>query len=174
MDENDARYLATFATWLARLPEDVLMLSQLLGDQSKSREARVRVASALNYLFKSLDLIDDGIESLGFLDDAFVLRVAVAQAELKGEPEGRLSEEAGILLEFLGDLAPRLHRYVKSIEGQAVRGRTAAAIVDGESLLADFRGDLAAWAARYEKPAFVQDERNLVKLRSFLASKLPA
>jgi len=34
-------------------------------------------------------------------------------------------------------------------------------------------GDVLAWANRYKAPQFEMDENNLVKVRSFLAAKLP-
>jgi dTDP-4-dehydrorhamnose reductase len=43
-------------------------------------EVKRYVTSGLNYIFKSLDLIPDGIDDLGFCDDAFVIRVAAALA----------------------------------------------------------------------------------------------
>jgi uncharacterized membrane protein YkvA (DUF1232 family) len=49
--------------------------------------ARRALASGLNYVFKSVDLIPDGIDDIGYLDDAFVLRVACAQVLAAGEGE---------------------------------------------------------------------------------------
>ena len=78
-------------------------------------------------------MIPDGLEDLGFIDDAFVLRVAAAQVS---ESE----RDAG------GVLAKR----------------------------ADFVREVAQWAAGYAAPTFARDARSLVKLRSFLATRLPA
>ena len=74
MSELNTRCLDAFPEWLKTLPEDAVALSLLLDDESLPEPARRRVAGSLNYLFKSLDLIPDGIEDLGFLDDAFVIR----------------------------------------------------------------------------------------------------
>ena len=69
---------------------------------------RVRrgAATALNYLFKSLDLIPDGLEEIGFVDDAFVFRVAAstvsaddAAADASGTL-GRLSGDAALVRDF--------------------------------------------------------------------------
>ena len=56
-------------------------------------------AGALTYLFKSPDLIPDGIEDLGFIDDAFVFRMAAAAA-IGFEPEAR-GKDHGTALERL-------------------------------------------------------------------------
>ena len=66
---------------------------------------RRHVVIALNYLFKSLDLIPDGIEDLGFIDDAFVFRAAAAFAKSEGgsgEVITRLAAEAELVRSFLG------------------------------------------------------------------------
>src|SRR3954471_2764028 len=78
MTTLDSRYLEAFPGWLRSLAEDAQKLAGLLEQGSASPSAQRGAASALNYLFKSLDLIPDGLEDLGFIDDAFVLRVAAA------------------------------------------------------------------------------------------------
>ena len=77
MSESDvAKYLDTFPNWLRNLGHDAEELSELLTESTVAQDAREAVAGGLNYLFKSLDLIPDGIDDIGYLDDAFVLRVA--------------------------------------------------------------------------------------------------
>ena len=76
MTELDTRCLDAFPQWIRSLAEDATALAQLLNTDSLPQEGRRFVAGGLNYVFKSLDLIPDGLEGLGFLDDAFVLRVA--------------------------------------------------------------------------------------------------
>src|SRR3954454_8618117 len=87
MSEVDTRCLDAFPEWLRSLGEDALALSAVVADGAQPEALRRRVAGALNYLFKSLDLIPDGIEDLGFLDDAFVFRVAAAAVQADGVPE---------------------------------------------------------------------------------------
>jgi uncharacterized membrane protein YkvA (DUF1232 family) len=80
MSELDSKCLDVFPTWLESLPEDARALTELLVDPSLPASVRVQAAAALNYVVKSIDLIPEGVEDLGFIDDAFVLRVAAANA----------------------------------------------------------------------------------------------
>ena len=85
MTDLQTRCLDTFPEWLRTLATDASDLAQVLTAQGTPESVRRYIAGGLNYLFKSLDLIPDGIEDLGFLDDAFVLRVASAfENEVKG------------------------------------------------------------------------------------------
>ena len=123
-----ARYLDMFPAWLRTLGEDAGALGGVVGGDG-NEEVRRYVASGLNYIFKSLDLIPDGIDDLGFCDDAFVIRVAAALA-VEAEPAaaegvvGRLAEEAKSVEDFLGDDYARLVTYVKGLRKGAARGRT--------------------------------------------------
>src|SRR5271170_7316452 len=102
MTELQTRCLDTFPEWLRALATDASDVSKLLSSATAPEGARRYVAGGLNYLFKSLDLIPDGIEDLGFLDDAFVLRVAAALAVADGgagQPDplvGRLAADAAL------------------------------------------------------------------------------
>src|SRR5512145_3566114 len=80
MSETQAKYLDTFPAWLRDLGHDAEDLAELLDEKGLDRDARESIVGGLNYLFKSLDLIPDGIDDIGYLDDAFVLRVAVKLA----------------------------------------------------------------------------------------------
>ena len=133
--------------------------------------------SALNYLFKSLDLIPDGLEDLGFIDDAFVLRVAAAQVA-QGERDtggvlAKLAQEAELISEFLGADYERLQRYVDKLGSGSARGRSVAQILEDAALRADFVAEVLQWAAGYTSPSFARDTRSLVKLKSFLGTRLP-
>lgn len=176
MSDVDELASETFGKWLRSLGDDTNALVSAVDDESISSEVRRPLAAALNYLFKSLDLIDDGIEGLGYMDDAFVLRVAAAKAQALGDLPAnvsRLAADADLIREALGDLAGRLDQFVKSLENGVVRGRSVEDIVEKASVREELIGDVRAWASRYSSPAFVMDEQGLVKLRSFLAAKLP-
>ena len=67
MSDVDTRCLDAFPEWLKTLPADVRSLTNRLDDADLSEEARCQLAGAVNYLFRSLDLIPDGIEELGTL-----------------------------------------------------------------------------------------------------------
>ncbi|HWO08922.1 MAG TPA: DUF1232 domain-containing protein, partial [Polyangiaceae bacterium] len=62
--------------------------------------------------------------------------------------------------------------YVSGLLELSVRGRNAASIASDASVRQEFFGELNAWAGQYVTPSFEHDEKNLVKLRSFLGTKL--
>jgi hypothetical protein len=139
---------------------------------------RRHVTAGLNYLFKSLDLIPDGIDDLGFLDDAFVLRVVAAHAvaETPASKEGvlgRLADDVAALKEFLGGDYARLDAYVVGLKKGAARGRTVDDIITDAAARNAFTSEVAAWAKDYQAPSFTRDTKTLVKLKSFLNAKLP-
>ncbi|MGH7269781.1 MAG: DUF1232 domain-containing protein, partial [Polyangiaceae bacterium] len=114
----DPRYLEVFPMWLRSLGEDAGAVGSAIAALGGDDDATRALVSGLNYIFKSLDLIPDGIDDLGFLDDAFVLRVACSLAagslpEDKGGALNRLSEDARAVQDFLGEDYPRLEGYVK-------------------------------------------------------------
>jgi len=178
----EARCLDAFPNWLRSLAEDARALSDVL-EQASAPTAQRKAAAALNYLFKSLDLIPDGLEDLGFIDDAFVVRAAAsavkeeAEGELSADATGalaRLAEEAELVREFLGAEYARLAKYVAALEQGSARGRSVSEILSNESVRGDFVREVKQWAGGYAVPGFSRDERNLVKLKSFLLAKLPA
>jgi Protein of unknown function (DUF1232). len=113
-------------------------------------EARRILAGALNYLFKSIDLIPDGIDDIGYLDDAFVLRVAAAHAVTAGHPsEGEvaaLAAGAALLRDFLDADYPRLERYVAGLRKVVARGRSVDAIVHEGSTRRELVEDVSGFA----------------------------
>jgi uncharacterized membrane protein YkvA (DUF1232 family) len=177
MTDLHNRCLDTFPEWLRTLASDATELSELLGSDL-SPDARRFVAGGLNYLFKSLDLIPDGIEDLGFLDDAFVLRVAASHAvRVSGAKDtpvlARLTSDAALVSELLGKDYARLERYVEGLTRGAARGRTVDEILTDESVRSAFLMELQSWSNGYSAPTFSRDEKNLIKLQSFLSAKLP-
>ena len=180
MTEIEKRCLDTFPEWLRALASDAADLSEALAAESLPEEVRRYAAGGLNYLFKSLDLIPDGIEDLGYLDDAFVLRVAAALAiaaapdlEEQSRALARLAGEAGLIRDLLGSDYARLETYVRRLKTGAARGRSVDEILGDESMRRDFLNEVSGWAKSYECPSFSRDEKNLVKLKSFLSAKLP-
>ena len=178
----EVRCLDAFPTWLRSLGDDARAFAVLLEAEGEGVAQR-RAAAALNYLFKSLDLIPDGLEDLGFIDDAFVVRAAAQalkhedEAALAADSSGsltRLAEEAELIQEFLGSEYGRLEKYVAGLEQGAARGRSVASVVTEPAVRAAFVAEVRQWADGYAAPSFSRDERNLVKLRAFLLAKLPA
>ena len=183
MSESDvAKYLDTFPNWLRNLGIDAEELSETLREQTVANDARETVAGGLNYLFKSLDLIPDGIDEIGYLDDAFVLRVAaeLASREDTGDASSdvlktlaRLSEEAEVVQGFLGEDYPRLEAYVRGLRNGAARGRSVDDIIQDDDVRKAFLSDVVGFAKSYESPAFSREEKNLIKLKAFFDAKLP-
>lgn len=177
MTELDDRCLDAFPNWLRTLGDDARVLASLVEANATSDGVRRQLTAALNYLFKSLDLIPDGIEDLGFIDDAFVFRVAASFAVAEGgshEALTRLKAEAALVQEFLGADYPRLERYVRGLATATVRGRSVDEIAKDPAVRAELVRELRGWADSYGAPTFARDVKNLVKLRSFLGTKLPS
>ncbi len=181
MTELHTRCLDTFPEWLRTLASDAGEMAQVLSATGVPDGARQYVAGGLNYLFKSLDLIPDGIEDLGYLDDAFVIRVSAALA-LADEPSAkdaapvlaRLAGDTKLVAELLGKDYARLEAYVKTLTRASARGRSVEEILRDEEIRRAFLHEVTGWAASYETPTFARDEKNLVKLTSVLGAKLPA
>lgn len=179
----DSRYLDAFPAWLKGLSSDACGLCSVLGHDAVASPARMCLAGALNYLFKSLDLIPDGIEDLGFVDDAFVFRVASAHA-VAADPTvsdkddtgtvKRLAEECEVVRAFLGEDFPRLEKFVRALGDSSVRGRSASDVITNVASREALIGDVEGWASSFQPPTFGREEKNLVKLRSFLGAKLPS
>src|SRR5688572_18022537 len=106
MTDVKERCLETFPSWLRTLAEDAEGLLGVLDVPESSEGVRRTAASGINYLFKSLDLVPDGIDDIGFLDDAFVLRVTAdliskEDASIgKREVVARLAGDTKLLREF--------------------------------------------------------------------------
>src|SRR5512141_2772412 len=88
MNATETRFLDTFPEPPPTLAAAASALGAIVADMESPAAVRRHAAAGLNYLFKSLDLIPDGIEDLGYLDDAFVVRVAAALA-IKSDPAAR-------------------------------------------------------------------------------------
>ena len=181
MSESLAKYLDTFAGWLRTLGEDAEKLGGLLEGSGVGQGARESIAGGLNYLFKSLDLIPDGIDDIGYLDDAFVLRVA-ADLAMTGDGDveaaqlkvlSPLANDCEVLREFLGKDYVRLESYVKGLRKGAARGRSVGDILGDDGVRADFISDVRGFAKTYETPGFSREEKNLIKLKAFFDAKLP-
>ena len=172
------KYLDVFPEWLRTLGEDAGALGDLVSTEGPpSEEVRRYVTSGLNYIFKSLDLIPDGIDDLGFCDDAFVIRVAASLA-VESEPAakngvvGRLADDARQVESFLEDDYARLVTYVKGLRKGAARGRTVEDIMSDVATRTAFVHEVAAWAKEYQVPSFTRDVKTLIKLKAFLSAKL--
>jgi hypothetical protein len=85
----------------------------------------------------------------------------------------RLAEEAKLVAELLGKDYSRLAKYADGLVTAAARGRTPDELVGDADVRQSFLAELEGWAQSYQSPSFSRDEKNLVKLTSFLSAKLP-
>jgi uncharacterized membrane protein YkvA (DUF1232 family) len=171
-DTDSTKYLDLFPGWLRELGRDAEALAALLEESAMPGPAREAIAGGINYLFKSLDLIPDGIDDIGYLDDAFVLRVAaeLAMREDTGDADaeklraiGRLANDCELLRDYLDKDYARLESYVTGLKKGSARGRTVDDILANESIRAEFLSDVRGFSKSYESPSFSREEKNLIK-----------
>ena len=177
--EVDARCLETFPNWLRSLGHDAEAMVDALNADATPVDARRSLAAGLNYVFKSVDLIPDGIDDIGYLDDAFVLRIAAAHAGVNGVDLATyptlqaLAADVELVKSFLGAEYHRLEVYVLGLKRSAARGRSVDDVLGGDAVRADFTADVKGFARSYAAPSFGKEEKNLIKLRAFFDAKLP-
>ena len=182
MSDSDSKFLEVFPLWLGTLGEDAERIAELIGESDLSENARRAIAGGINYLFKSLDLIPDGIDDIGYIDDAFVLRVAAELATRedlssvesdKLEVLNRLAGECEVVREFLADNYARLESYVMDLHKGAARGRSVTEILEDQQTRDEFISDVRGFRESYRSPSFAREEKNLIKLQAFFDAKLP-
>jgi uncharacterized membrane protein YkvA (DUF1232 family) len=174
----DPRYLEMFPQWLRSLGEDAAAVGDILAESAGDDAATRSLVAGVQYIFKTLDLIPDGVDDLGYMDDAFVLRVACALAvaarpDLKRGVIERLTDDARAVQSFLEADYVRLESYVEGLCKGAARGRTTDEIARSAEARKAFLTDVRQWSAAYQAPSFTRDPKTLIKLRAFLNTKLP-
>lgn len=183
MSDLNEKCLDTFPSWLRSLGEDVEAVLAAAESEGLDEDTKQQLIAGVNYLFKSLDLIPDGIDDIGYLDDAFVLRVASSLVVGPAiEPAGddkvaavaALAEQTALVKEFLGEENyERLVRYTKDLRQSSARGRPVTEIVENGDIWREFASEVRNFAKSYESPSFTREEKNLIKLRAFFDAKLP-
>jgi len=177
MDNSTREALNTLPEWLRSLADDLTGAAALLKDTELPDDLRLWVAGAVGYVFKSVDLIPDGIDDLGYLDDTFVLRVAAARAledhSTAPDPLPQLAAGTALIRALLGNDYARLEDFVSGLRISVVRGKSPADIVQEVTVAEQVCEDVAAFGRSYVVPPFAQDERTIIKLKSFLSAKLP-
>jgi uncharacterized membrane protein YkvA (DUF1232 family) len=183
MTDLDDKCLDTFPLWLRSLGEDVEAVLAAAEVPGLDPDVKRQLVAGVNYLFKSLDLIPDGIDDIGYLDDAFVLRVVSSQVPRDALAPGgddrmaavaALAEQTGLVTEFLGEETfERLIRYVRDLRASSARGRSVEDILGSAEVWREFASEVRSFSRSYESPAFSREEKNLFKLRAFFVAKLP-
>jgi len=183
MSDLENKCLDTFPNWLRSLGDDVETLLAVAAVESIDSKVRGQLVAGINYIFKSLDLIPDGIDDIGYLDDAFVVRVAcrlVEDADLGDAPTeaveavGRLREQSELVRDFMTpEVFDRLVRYTKDLVKGTARGRAVDDIIGDARVLNELVSEVHAFSGSYECPSFSREEKNLIKLKAFFEAKLP-
>lgn len=172
-----------FQQYLERLPEDLEFFVKIASIDDLPSEERAKAAGAVNYFFKSVDLIPDGIDEIGYLDDVITLRVMADWIDIdeigkhSGELASRLKqlrEDAQRIKEALGqELYTRLSGYVAALRSSSARGRSAFDIVTDSAKLQQLKMEVGNFCRDYVPPRIDTSEKTLIKLKSFLDTKLP-
>lgn len=183
MNDINTKCLEVFPGWLDSLGENVQVILDVLEKKEMSEDIRRNLAGGINYLFKSLDLIPDGIDDIGYLDDAFILRLAARSAcdcGLEGLDDqlrvdlGKLAEDTVLIKDLLGDdLFARLQKYTGALSNGAARGRTVDELISSDGVFNEFSSEVAVFIKDYSSPGFSNDEKNIIKMKAFLDAKLP-
>jgi len=183
MSDLNEKCLDIFPNWLRSLGEDVDAVLAAAEAEGLDDGAKRQLVAGINYLFKSLDLIPDGIDDIGYLDDAFVLRVSAhlvgkeAQEQVgddRASALAALAEATDLIEEFIGaKVYERLVNYTKELVQSSARGRSVDDIVGDGDTWREFASEVRNFSKGYESPSFSREEKNLIKLRAFFDAKLP-
>jgi uncharacterized membrane protein YkvA (DUF1232 family) len=175
------KHIEAMKRWVDAFAGDVEAVKGLVANQAAPREARLHGAAALNYLVTKLDLIPDWEETCGIIDDAMVLRVAMARAaerDLDALPVdalrgvSRLANEADQVREVLGPIYPRLERYVLELGNVTVRGRHPRTVVDDDRQREQLFEEIAHDLQRLPLPAMTDPDRVERTVLNYLSHKL--
>jgi uncharacterized membrane protein YkvA (DUF1232 family) len=179
---NMAKTIEQMFEWMRSLHEDAATLKEFVAAQAAPAEARALGAGALNYLITRLDIVPDWEPTCGVLDDAIVLRVAVAQAsekDLGALPAqllaalGRLANEADLVPELLGrDMHGKLSRYVRDLAKREVRKRFPSQIVSDEKLRAQLFDEVEQELRAHPAPKPGDPTKTERVLKSYFEAKL--
>jgi hypothetical protein len=181
----DPNLLPIFSGWLRTLSEDVLSLANRLEASDTPTPLRTASAEALQYLLRSADLVPDGLEDLGYLETAFAFRL-IARRALAGEAGvgeassdavarfRRLSDEAERIAELLGGELAAFSEFCLTPAASTFRGTPAQALLEDAERRSAVLGEARAWAESYRAPELADGAEELVKIRSFLATRARA
>ena len=183
MNDINEKCLEIFPAWLESLGEDVRVILETLKQGGLAPDAKRPLIGGINYLFKALDLIPDSVEDIGYLDDAFMIRIT-AKSALEGDIGTidddlkkrlhQLGSGTEVMTQFLDEaLFGRLEKYARKLARGAARGRTVDEIIEESSIFEAFSANVVEFVDSYSAPSMTKDENTLIKFRAFLDAKLP-
>jgi len=181
MTPSDATCLETFSRWLADMPGEVTALCDVLEapleSPSEPEPCRRASAESLAHLIRSIELIPDGVEALGYLENLFAFRAIMRAAaggtdSLTDETSRRLAAESELVAEFLGDDFGRLREATERARELTRDGQRASDLLDDVERRSAAIAQLRAWASAYRAPELAQTEAEALKVRSFLRVRL--
>ena len=168
--------------WIDSFADDVAILEHVVDAAAVPRAARLICASALGYLVTRLDLIPDWEETAGILDDAMVLRTAMALASendldpLEDDAQRvihRLANENEVVRDFLGDdLYGKFKKYVDELGNVVVRGRHPRVVLEDEKERKQFFIEVKDQLKNFP-PAPMKDPEAVARtIKNYLSHKL--
>ena len=179
---SDAGYRAAFTAWLAGLGREARELGSLLERDATPEAVRRFAAETLNQLLYAVDLVPEGVEALAYLEGLFTFRVLARQC-CEAQPDlapadssgtlSRLAGEAHWVESFLGaeDYA-RLAAIVQVQRGRRSRDRSPTELLEAGEARSAAVQEAQAWAERYRPPNFGAGSHDLVRLLSFLRTRV--
>jgi len=187
---TDASYRAAFTAWLGGLGSEARELASLLAQDGAPEPVRRFAAETLNQLLSAVDLVPEGVEALAYLEGLFTFRVLARELPASAwRPEGRepsdlpapdpsgalsrLAGEAELVEAFLGaeDYA-RLSALVLAQRDRRSRGRSPGELVELAEARSAAVQEVQSWAERYRPPSFGSGSHDLVRLLSFLRTRV--
>ncbi len=177
-----SEHVEKMKAWIDSFASDVAAIQGLVASDKVGSDARILGAAALNYLVTRMDLIPDWEETCGILDDAMVLRVAMALVPEKdldlveGDAHlgvARLANEVALVKAFLGDdLYPRFKHYTQELTHAVVRGRHPRVIVEDAKERKQLWAEIADELKRLPPAPMSDPERVARVVRNYLSQKL--
>lgn len=176
MAPAEIELLEAFRGWLAELPADSALLCETLEGENAPEPLRRCSADVLWHLRRSLALIPDGLEALGYLEHAFVSRALARELSSahdlaeRGGVLRRLAQEAELVERFLPEEFSRLSAAARGWpQGDEHPG--AELLVDAERR-AEALAEVRAWIDDYRPPLLEQRPEELLKLGAFMRTRL--
>lgn len=133
------------ARWLTTLQQDVKdFLHVIVDDQDLDEPLRARMIATVLYLLSPADVVPDSQGTLGYIDDALAIRVALdavrvesparweAHRERLGDMASTLDADLGAFRAMLGELYPAFCERVMGVTKNEYKGKRAKDLLGDE------------------------------------------